>query len=462
MVAENGGEKVRNIVPFASELVRLISNFEPKQQIVPPSVGVVVPPSFEVNGKTVNFVDIDSVDSKVVLDVRNRTAKVRSTVRFEQSEPGAPVIDLVPQISGGTINGRAISAEDYRDIRDPDRQSSMKVVDRELPAGAHELIVEYDLPSVRFSGERVSFFQQFSDLTPRRFVEQFFPTNFEFDQYKNSLEFELVGTDIPHDVIANGEVTRDGNRFQIEFPSHYNAASFFVDVAPKDSYQRAEGVYEGLAGPIPILAYGSNRRSVERALSEAKFNLKEHERDFGPHPHPFVIVKVEGSGGMEYAGATRTSLGAQKHEQHHFYFARSMMPAGGNAGWFDEAAASLHDDRYPERSRPPRRARKLSDFSPWSRVTPSASYSHGADFLAHLNYLFRPIGGIRPVMRELFERYQWQPVTTEMIQAFFKEKAEGLDIDIDGLFDEHIYGRPSDNLCSPTTPGDFSPTPSRG
>ena len=51
-------------------------------------------------------------------------------------------------------------------------------------------------------------------------------------------------------------------------------------------------------------------------------------------------------------------------------------------------------------------------------------------------------------MRELFERYQWQPVTTEMIQAFFKEKAEGLDVDIDGLFDEHVYGRPLDNLGS--------------
>ena len=70
------------------------------------------------------------------------------------------------------------------------------------------------------------------------------------------------------------------------------------------------------------------------------------ESNFGPFPHDSVTIFAKpgaGRGGMEYAGATATTLGSLRHELNHSYFARSAVPVNGNAGWIDEAIAEWEE-----------------------------------------------------------------------------------------------------------------------
>src|SRR5690606_11053445 len=141
-------------------------------------------PSFEVNGKKVVFVDIQNVDLRVRFDAENNRTSVRAVVDFLQPEAGQPVIDLVRDVTTATLNGDKIDAAHFRTISDPDRQSSMRIVEGELPAGKHRLELEYPLTTgVRYSGGEVEFVRRASDLTPRRFAEQYFPSNFVYDRY---------------------------------------------------------------------------------------------------------------------------------------------------------------------------------------------------------------------------------------------------------------------------------------
>ena len=82
--------------------------------------------------------------------------------------------------------------------------------------------------------------------------------------------------------------------------------------------------------------------------------MRELEQTYGPYPHEALLIYCTGniSGGMEYAGATMTSLEALGHEITHSWFARGVMPANGNAGWIDEAIARWRDRGYPRA--PPR------------------------------------------------------------------------------------------------------------
>ena len=84
---------------------------------------------------------------------------------------------------------------------------------------------------------------------------------------------------------------------------------------------------------------------LERFMLSTKTILHDLESAFGPLPHGSVTVLARGTRpkAMEYAGAAATHIGALRHELDHSNFARSIMPANGNAGWIDEALATWGD-----------------------------------------------------------------------------------------------------------------------
>jgi hypothetical protein len=184
----------------------------------------------------------------------------------------------------------------------------------------------------------------------------------------------------------------------------------------------------------------SGQEAAHRGVELTKQALAKHEKDFGPYPHPRVLVRVSGSGGMEYSGATETSLNALTHELHHQWFARSAQPANGNSGWIDEAVASWHDNGYPTSRSEPWGARKRSGFPAWHRVPPQAAYSPGASLMSYLDGVFAPKGGFRPVLKKFFEAYTKKVFTTEQFLEFLKKEGEGLSFDFDALFKKQVYG----------------------
>jgi hypothetical protein len=428
------------------------------------------PPSFTVDGRKVVFGDILKVDSTVVLDVAARKGIVKAVVELEISEKGHPAVELIPRATKVSIDGKDVDPASYRDVRDPANESDLRIIGVELTPGRHRLELEYDLTKgTRFAGDSVEFIARKSDLSARAMDEQYFPTNLEYDQYPGTITFEIRGTTVKHRVMTNGEASEVDGKLVVTYPAHYNTASRFLNVINPASFSITEGTYDGVNGPIPITVYTPNnfvdgkypeplggavglpfwqgRRRVltpdqasDRAMDIAKEALAKHEKDLGPYPHPRLLVRVSGDGGMEYSGATESSLRALPHELHHQWLARSAQPANGNAGWIDEAAASWHDRGYPSSSQAPGSPRKLSGFPAWHRVTPQAAYSHGASCLAHLDHVFKPKGGLRPVLAKFFATYTKQVFTTETFLAFLKEQGQGLTFDFDAFFKAQVYG----------------------
>src|SRR5690606_28199516 len=100
-------------------------------------------------------------------------------------------------------------------------------------------------------------------------------------------------------------------------------------------------VYHGLEKEIPVLVYSPRSDLADSGLARALSVLAELEGTYGPYAHAKMVAYITpDGGGMEYCGATMTSLWALEHEFTHSWFARGVMPADGNAGWIDEAIAS--------------------------------------------------------------------------------------------------------------------------
>ncbi len=436
---------------------------------------LLAPPSFKVNGKTVVFGDIKKVDSTVVLDVATKKSTVKAVVEFAIAEKGQPAIELVPRASKVIVDGKEIDAAAYADVRDPANESNFKVVGVELEPGVHKVEIEYEMTAgVRYSGDSVELFARKSDLENRAMDEQYFPTNLEYDQYPGSITFDIRGTQAEHRVMTNGDVTKVDGKHVVTFPAHYNTASLFLNVINPTRFSISEDVFKSASGAeIPITVYTpgnlvigkaperfgdavglkpeaptvpsgdvnlSSPEAAHRGVELTKQALAKHEKDFGPYPHPRVLVRVSGSGGMEYSGATETSLNALQHELHHQWFARSAQPANGNSGWIDEAMASWHDNGYPRSSSEPWSPRKLSGFPAWHRITPQAAYNHGASLMAYLDSVFASKGGLRPVMKKFFEIYTKKVFTTEQLVDHLKKEGEGLGFDFDALFKKQVYG----------------------
>lgn len=434
----------------------------------------LAPPSFEVNGKKVVFADIQKVDSAIVLDVAAKKSTVKAVVELEISEKGQPAIELVPRATKVVVDGKEIDAASYANVRDPANKSSFRVIGMDLEPGKHRVEIEYELTGgVRFCGDSVEFFGRKSDLDDRSMDEQYFPTNLEYDQYPGSLTFEVTGTSVKHRVMTNGDVSEQGSKLVVTYPAHYNTASLYLNVINPEKFAITEGVYEGIAGKIPVTVYTPNGanfakepasiggavglkprapevkpgdkpmsaiEAANRAMDVSKRALAQHEKDFGAYPHPRLLVRISGSGGMEYSGATESDIGSLAHELHHQWFARSAQPANGNAGWIDEAAASWHDKGYPTSSSAPFSPRKLSGFPAWHRITPTAAYSHGANCMAYLDSVFQPKGGLRPVLASFFAAYKEKVFTTENFIAHLKQEGAGLSFDFDAFFAKQVYG----------------------
>ena len=140
-------------------------------------------------------------------------------------------------------------------------------------------------------------------------------------------------------------------------------------------------------------------------MLSAKTILHDLESAFGPFPHGSVTDLARGTRprAMEYAGAAATHIGALRHELDHSNFARSIMPANGNAGWIDEAIATWGDSGYLPSEKEPENGVNMGARSPYDRTTSRASYRVGSRFLAHPDHDSRerrgPKRGLKSFLR---------------------------------------------------------------
>ncbi len=399
------------------------------------------PPKFNyADGKAV-FVDFQNARYEITYDVLNKTVVVESSIKFNAPNAGYPVFDLVTEPSEVILDGKAITTEA---TPDPDKQTTLRIMQQKISTGTHELRIKHNLTTnVVFGDGAVASGFWTSDLNDRRYLEQYLPTNLEFDQYQMDMKVEVMGADVAHSLKANGTVSKIAeNNFEVSFPEFYSASSVYFHLFREDNFaSNIQFYYQSIDGRlIPVDIY--TIYDAHQFASAAKAILAELENDYGPFPHNQVVIYGNApSGGMEYSGATVTSLSALSHELFHSYHARALMPANGNAGWMDEAIARWRDNRYPLTEKLNFDSTRVAGHSLWSRMTDRMAYTEGSAFLSWIAHRMNEKNlSFKTFLREYFEEFKYTTVTTQLFQQELTE-ASGLELSAD--FAKYVYGQKS-------------------
>lgn len=408
--------------------------------------GSEAPPPFAVGENLAVPCEAAGLDMVFEADAAQGRGKGRGRLRFTLQQPGRPLFDLVPRPTRLVVDGQQLPAERLRVVMPPDDTTPLRMLDEQLDAGVEHVIeVEYALrdATAQFSdgGVRLGLFM--TDLEQRGYLERHAPANMEFDQLPMTAEVRLSGGTRPHQLFTNGSAESDGgSAWRVAFPDYFNCSSCYLHLTDRPVSVR-EAAFAGAEREIPLKAYGESVAELVQALREAAAVMRELEETYGAYAHESLLVYCTGaaSGGMEYAGATMTSLDALDHEITHSWFARGVMPANGNAGWIDEAVARWRDHRYPRASIAHTRAPvNLAGFSPYRRHTPFDSYAMGSLLLSELDLLFAP-DGLRPLLARLFRRRRRQVITTPFFQSFLEEETGAA---LGPIFDRYVYGKMAD------------------
>lgn len=406
----------------------------------------LAPPDFSTDRGHAVFVDFKTADYEITYDLKKRKTTVKSRIVFVAEKAGTPVFDLIPTPRNLRLNGEYV---DQRLISFPGGVSTVRQLKSAVAPGEHVLEME---SSIDKHTQYVPLFRYVAsafwirDLKDRMFLEQYLPSNFEFDQYKMTFDLKFLGNRHKQDIFANGTVTELAkDHYKIEFPEYFTSSCLYFHTTPKGWMKRQDFTYTSVNGrEFPITVYSPWRSRTKKFKAYAQEVLKELEADYGPWAHPSFIAygTFPGMGGMEHAGATQTSLAALDHEMLHSYFAKGVMPANGNTGWLDEAIASWRDKGYQRLPEPGFAGSDLGAHSVYQRHTDDRAYALGAKFMGYLDWKLQNMGGLKAFLKGYFAAYKHTVITAE----HFKNNLEfwsGLDLQDD--FDRLVWGKSSHN-----------------
>ncbi len=387
------------------------------------------------------FVDFQTADYSLKYDVKNEKVSAFSKIIFKQSEAGVPLFDLVPKASEIKIDGEVVKS---KTVQSPDGATSYIAALKSLEAGTHTLEVKNQIEeNVRFEKGGVQSAFWMSDLNDRKYLEQYVPSNIEFDQYKMTIQLSFINSSAKQKIYTNGKVIQlSNNNYSIEFPEYFTASSMFFHTATEGRFEEEKYTHKSISGKdIPVTVYSKSSfwggGNVPKAVKGSKSVLKELESKLGAWSHENLVIYVAGMGGMEHSGATITSLSALGHEITHSYFARGVMPIDGNSGWMDEAIASWRDDGYQSRSKPNFSSTNMAGHSQYQRTTDRKAYTQGANFMGYLNHNLKNLGGLETFLSKMYKKYTHKNINTEIFRSEL-ETFSGLNFE--GDFNQYIYG----------------------
>lgn len=398
------------------------------------------PHNFQIKNTKAVFVDFKNINATITYDLNLKEVIAESIIEFTVDEQGQPIFDLVPSIESAYLDGVEVTISS---ISAPDKSTDYRLVNKILKPGTYSLIVKNKISeNVSFSSDYVSSAFWMSDLSDRQYIEQYLPTNLEYDQYGLSLTVEINGSKklASHEIFTNGNLTKTSeNKFQIQFPSYFTASSFFFHLTKEDRFSKVQFDYKSIIGKtIPVVIYASSSWSLNSAKKSTIQVLDELEQKLGPWSHPSLTIYLAGQGGMEHSGATMTSLWALQHEITHSYFARGVMPVDGNSGWMDEAIASWRDDGYKSVSSPNFSSTSMSGHSMYRRHTDRKAYTQGANFMAYLNNRLEDQGGLIKFLSFMHLTYTHHTISTK---DFVNSLLLFTGIDFTNEFAQYVYGK---------------------
>lgn len=393
--------------------------------------------------------DISEQNLTLTFDISAQSAVGHSILKFQTSQLARPLFQLVATVTNARLDGVAVTTSL---VTDPDGQDQNYVsVEQEVAPGiTHELEFDYvmNASQVTFTSGGVRVLTDMSDLYPAHFFELIGPAGFEDDAFSLTLNLKVLNGTSTQELFTNGTAASIGaNDWTITFPSYFTSSSIYFHFTNRTDLTVNHFIYGGSEKNIPVTVYSTSSSLVNKASQLLPLYFAEYERDFGPFAHDQYVAYIHSSGGgMEYSGATITSISALDHELLHSWFARSVMPAEGRSGWIDEAFASWHDYGYFQSpSLLSRLPTNLSSFSPFRKSTPDNCYHDGRHLISELDRNFAQFGGMRPLMKLLFERYKNRVITNEEFWQFLSVKTQ---MNIDAFFQRYTLGGASATFTS--------------
>ena len=426
------------------------------------------PPSLvTADNRQAVFVDFVAAHYTIVFDPTTPDARAESKITFDVEERGFPVISLKQPFVSGTLNGKPI-ALDKLISSSLDDATTLCILSHEVSRGRYELNIDSRIsrpvvtrghPVVRLP--RLGWVDckfSMSDMKPKRgnpetgFLDAYLPSNLEYDHVKMHFSVRIVNSTSNHHVFSNGEVScGESQHWEIDFPEFFTCSCPWFHIGPSDIFRSLPGVHESTdKRQIPIFVYSYYKWlhkgvNLDEFMRVTKCHLSELERDFGPFPHGSLVIfaRRPRSGGMEYAGATATSMEVLRHELDHSYFARSITPVNGDAGWMDEAIARWGDRHYNTRTAQPDARANLGRRSMYMSTTNRQAYDVGSEFLAYLDFVLSTRGGVKAFLRHYAKEKKFCSISANEFQTMLAEFAGDIRDDvgnsIDELFEHYVY-----------------------
>jgi hypothetical protein len=423
------------------------------------------PPPVRLGDRTIVAPDVVAIDATLRFDTVARAAHARAQVSFlMEAVGGFPALDLRQPIDELRLDGRLLDGDAFPhlDLGAGD-DARMRVLDVECRAGSrHVLEVGYHLGTPDATGAvpigwedgGVRFDLWMSDLEPGRYLEMWLPAPLCHDRFALRVELAVTGTDRAHVARSNAHDDEPvgPNQWQLRYPASCTSLSPMLVLAPADCVEdwSGEASLPGRRSPLSLRV--SRHREVDADLvsigEDVTAWLVYLAARYGPWAHGdrFSAVVWGAHRGMEYDGATTSSVDALEHEVFHSWFGRGVKPARASDGWIDEAwtswATATHRHRagrfavepLPEDTPPV----LLCPPHPWSRATPRESYGEGAAVFAAVAHALGGADRLRSAMAAWYAANAGGASDTEDLQASL-EQWSGLGLG--SLFDRYVHGR---------------------
>ena len=293
-------------------------------------------------------------------------------------------------------------------------QTSLELQRDVAPGVTHRLEASYPLALTDAGGR---FFTDVNDIEGRG-NEALFPTlNTPHELAQHVLVFRVHAAE-PYLAVGSGLVTvravGDVQEWVLDTEREVASYTVMFHLAPARSHAVAERRLRGV--DVRVLAPVGGV-TAEEAFASLDPWLGELRGALGPFPMPrgLSVVLTQSGGGMEYYGATTTSLRALRHEVFHMYYGCSTVARTYRDSWWDEAI-----DMWYERSADPAYAPIAEEFRS-DMVSGRSEVAVGFDRRAYdegarvMQAVASALGGrdrMVRFLRDLHARRSFDPFTT--------------------------------------------------
>jgi hypothetical protein len=402
-------------------------------------------------------IDVEQIEAVFDVYPSDGRVRVQAAVTFRM-RPGQsrPIVHLEPARSPSGValrlDGHELDPTDAADVRLVAYQGSGQTsveLQRDLAAGVpHRLEASYPLPLTDTGGR---FFADVNDLLGRG-NETLFPSlNTPHELARHVLVLRVHAAE-PYLAVGSGLLVprSSGDAQEWVLDTEREVASYTVmfHLAPARTHLLSTRRLQGVEVRVLAAAGGA---TAEEAFALLEPWLGELRATLGPFPMPrgLGVVLTQSGGGMEYYGATTTSLRALRHEVFHMYYGCSTVARTYRDSWWDEAIDMWYE-LSADPAFPPIAAGFRSDIvSGRSAVAVGfdrRAYDEGARIVqavaAELGGRERMVG----FLRDLHARRSFDPLTTWDLADEIQARS---GLDVHERFRLWLYQTPGVEAASP-------------